>query len=226
MKMSITKLTVAVVASMAAAGVAQATLLTPGTWSGSDAIPEGNPVGIATSVTVSDPGDLAINDVSVQLNISGGYDGNLYGYLVYQPSSEATTAGNTPSMIVLLNQIGTSGINPFGEAGAGFNVTLSDSGTLANDNGGDIHSASGSPVTGIYTPDSSQTFDETFTGSADGTWTLFLADLSAGGGVSTLNSWQVDISVVPEPITWALVGFAGALGLARFIAWRRQSKTA
>jgi hypothetical protein len=124
---------------------------------------------------------------------------------------------------VLLDQIGTSGGNPFGESGTSIGVTLSDSG------GSNIHGVTGSgPVTGTYTPDvqtGGQTFDNTFGGqSADGTWTLFLADLSAGGGTSELTSWDLDISVVPEPVTWALVGFAGVLGLVRFIAWRKQVK--
>jgi subtilisin-like proprotein convertase family protein len=221
MKMSIKKLTVAVVALMAVAGVARATLLEE-TWGGTETIPDGNPVGIANSFTVTDPGDAAIQDVSVTLNINNGYNGDLYGYLVFQPTT------GSAQMIVLLDQVvGPSGSAPFGSSAAGFdNVTLSDSGSTS------IHTAGGSPVTtGVYTPDAQgvgQTFDNTFSGSASGTWTLFLADLSAGGGTSPsqLTSFTLDLSVVPEPITWALVGFGGLLVAARFIASRRQSKSA
>jgi len=198
------------------AGMASATLVTEN-YSGSEiAIPDGTPVGIANSLSVSGASG-AIEDVSVNLDISGGYNGDLYGYLVFQPTSGSSATA------LLLNQIGTSGSNPFGYSSSGFNVTLSDSGT-AN---GDIHNANvgaGNTVTGIWQPDQSagvNSLDSTFNqSSANGTWTLFLADLSAGGGTSELVSWGVNISVVPEPVTWALLGFAGVLGLARLIAWR------
>jgi len=100
-------------------------------------------------------------------------------------------------------------------------VTLSDTGST------DIHAATGSPVTGTYTPDSASTLDATFGGiSADGTWTLFLADLSAGGGTSTLTSWGVGISVVPEPVTWALIVFAGLALTLRLIFLLEQKARA
>ena len=224
MRNSIKKMALVIVALMAAAGVVRATLLTD-SWSGSQAVPDGSPIGTANSLSISDPGNAAIEDVSVTLNISGGYDGDLYGYLVYQPSTSAAGAGSTASMIVLLDQIGTSPSDPLGESGAGLNVTLSDSGTVGNGNGGDIHNATGSPVTGIYTPDSPNTLDGTFGGlSADGTWTLFLADLTAGGGDSTLSNWSVNVSVVPEPITWALLGFAGILIVMKLRRYRNILK--
>jgi len=51
------------------------------------------------------------------------------------------------------------------------------------------------------------------------TWSLFIADTS-GGGVSTVQSWglQMDIVAVPEVETWmaaALVGVFGAFWLNR-----------
>ncbi|MFM2294366.1 MAG: Proprotein convertase P-domain, partial [Verrucomicrobiota bacterium] len=55
--------------------------------------------------------------------------------------------------------------------------------------------------------------------NANGTWTLFLADLS-GGDISTLVSWGMDISVVPEPITWALLAFALVGGAMIFVRRR------
>jgi hypothetical protein len=221
MKM-IQKTTVAIVALLAALGVARATLLTP-TYSGSAVdIPDGSPVGIATSVTVSGSGGGNIIDLSVvNLTISGGFDGDLYGYLVFQPSGSGTVA-----MDVLLNQIGTgtgTGETVFGSTASGFtSVTLVDGATAGN-----IHNATGVP-TGAYTPDDSGAgLNSTFEGqAADGTWTLFLADLSAGGGTSQLVSWGLSIDVVPEPITWALAGFGVLLIAARFISWRTQRKSA
>ena len=45
----------------------------------------------------------------------------------------------------------------------------------------------------------------------NGTWTLFVADVS-GGDVSTLVSWELEITAVPEPTTWAL-GILGGMWL-------------
>jgi hypothetical protein len=119
--------------------------------------------------------------------------------------------GNTATEI-LLDYMGTSASNPFGSSGSGMNVTLSDSGT-AN---GSIHNATGIP-TGLWQPDSANTLDGTFSGmTANGTWTLFLADMSVGGGTSTLVSWGLD--VVPEPNTLALFG----LGLSALAFLRRR----
>jgi subtilisin-like proprotein convertase family protein len=49
--------------------------------------------------------------------------------------------------------------------------------------------------------------------SPNGTWSLFIADLS-GGGVSTVQSWglQMDIVAVPEVETWVAAALAGAFG--------------
>ena len=42
------------------------------------AIPEANPVGVAFSETVSDAGGSTVGDLTVTLNVSGGYNGYLY----------------------------------------------------------------------------------------------------------------------------------------------------
>jgi hypothetical protein len=74
-------------------------------------------------------------------------------------------------------------------------------------------------VTGTYQPDGGTTLAALNGVNANGTWTLFLADLS-GGDTATLVSWGVDISVVPEPVTWALLAFAAVAGGVFF--YRRQ----
>jgi hypothetical protein len=106
-------------------------------------------------------------------------------------------------MVVLLNQPGVTGGDPFGFAGSGFNITLSDAGT-----DGSIQTAveaAGVVFTGNYTAAGSLSG---FNGSlADGTWTLFFADESSGGGTAVLNSWSLGITAVPEPVTWALIVF-------------------
>jgi hypothetical protein len=61
---------------------------------------------------------------------------------------------------------------------------------------------------------------------ADGPWTLYFADLSSGGGTSTLNSWSLNIEAVPEPVNVALGIFGvllGGLALARYHAAKRRS---
>lgn len=195
------------------ASVAPAQTVVDADWKVYTAIPDGNPVGITTSQTFQNLDNHPVISVDVDLDISGGYNGDLYGSLTLQDAN-----GNTATEI-LLNQIGTSPSNPFGSSGSGLNVTLSDSGTL----NGSIHNATGFP-TGTWLPDSPNTLDGTFGGlTVNGTWTLFLADMSVGGGTSTLDSWSLDIIVetVPEPNTLALLG----LGLSAVVFLRRRLTT-
>jgi hypothetical protein len=187
------------------AGTADAAVVVDSDWNVNTAIPEGSPVGITTSETFSGLSSGAITDVSVDLNITGGYNAGLYGYLVLQDANGVTATE------YLLSNIGTSTSNPFGSSGSGMNVTLIDSGT-AN---GSIHNAPGVP-TGVWQPDSTTTLDGTFGGmTANGTWTLFLADMDSGGGTSTLQSWGLNISVVSVPEA-SMTGLLSGLGLAMF----------
>jgi hypothetical protein len=198
------------------ASVAPAQPVVDGDWTVDTAIPDGSPVGITAYKTFQNLPIGPITSVNVDLDISGGYNGDLYGYLALQDAN-----GNTATEI-LLNEIGTSPSNPFGSSGSGLDVILSDSGTV----NGSIHWAPGIP-TGTWLPDSPNTLDGTFGGlTADGTWTLFLADMSVGGGTSTLNSWGLDINVqaVPEPAETGLLGMGGAaLALE---TWRRHKRAA
>jgi hypothetical protein len=108
---------------------------------------------------------------------------------------------------VLLNRVGTgSGGEPqntFGWSTSGFgNITLDDTTALSN-----IHDVQ-NPAGGTYNSDQGQMALQNFNNlDPNGTWTLFLADM-AGGETSTLESWGLDIQAVPEPIGWALIGFA------------------
>jgi hypothetical protein len=188
-------------------------------WTLNTTIPVGNPVGVPYSETFSGLSSDPITSVEVTLDISGGYNGALYGYLVLQ-DADGNTATET-----LLNQIGTTTSNPFGSDGAGLDVTLSDTGT-AN---GSIHDATSVP-TGVWLPDSSNTLDGTFGGmTANGTWTLYLADLDGGTPTPTLVSWGLDVNVapVPEPAFGSLAGLGGLLLLAgqRLIRNRRKQSS-
>jgi hypothetical protein len=178
-------------------------------------IPDGTLAGWSATATAS--GFLpSISAVTVNLNISGGYNGDLYAYLSY---------GGV--LVPLLNRAGVTAGNTFGYGDTGFNITLSSAGVY------DVHSyGSHSPsfngsgqLTGTWQPDgrnidplsspgafdsaSRVTFGMFNNLNPNGTWTLFIADLS-GGAQSQLMGWSLDITAVPEPVNLAL-GVFGAL---------------
>jgi hypothetical protein len=181
----------------------------------SGSIPDGSAVGWSATATAS--GYLpSISDVSVNLNISGGYNGDLYAYLSY---------GGV--LVPLLNRVGVTSGNAFGYGDTGFNVTLSSAGAY------DVHSyGSHSPsfngngqLTGTWQPDGRNIDPQSAPGdfvtasrvnfgsyngmNPNGTWTLFFADLSAGAQ-SQIVGWSLDITaVVPEPVNVALSILAG-----------------
>lgn len=179
-------------------------------------IPDGNTVGYFNTQSISAP-NYTINDLVVRLEITGGYNGDLYVYL--QHSS---------GFSVLMNRVGRTGTDSAGYGDAGLNVTFSDSGAH------DIHrygEHGGVNVESIWQPDARNANPLTVTDqttrsaylssfdglSADGTWTLFVADLS-GGDQGTLVGWgfDVDVTPVPEPVNVAL-GIFGVAMLAAFV---------
>jgi subtilisin-like proprotein convertase family protein len=185
------------------------------------AIPDNDAAGLLNTQTVTS--DItSIESITVTLNITGGWNGDLYAYVAHESG-----------LAVLLNRVGKTSGNEFGSASSGFTVTFSD--TALN---GDIHTgsfASGTPITGIWAPDartasptsvtdaSSRTaFLSTFHGlPASGTWELFVADVS-GGDTSYLESWSMEISgsageVIPEPS--AMLPLAALFATA---LWRRR----
>ena len=177
---------------------ARATVYDSGTISVGASLPDANPAGYVSSYTFATGDGNAINGVSVTLNLSGGYNGDLYGYLI-NPN------GN---MAVLLNRVGGGA---YGYGDAGMNVTLSDFGTYNSiqsyQNFSPVYSMG--QLTGTWSP--AGDFSTLHNGTLDGQWKLFLADLSSTDQ-STLVSWGFNISVVPEPVTWALLIFGGIAG--------------
>ena len=172
-------------------------------------IPDGNPSGWSDTRAVSIP-QTGITDVNVRLTLSGGYNGDLYGYLVFNGG-----------FAVLLNRVGTgSGSEPqfsYGFSTAGLNnVRLDDS---ASPN---IHTVANPAANGTYASDGGTL--ASFNGlDPNGSWTLFFADLSAGDQ-TTLTSWSLEITAVPEPVPAALGLFGGLLalgGLVRTLQTRR-----
>ena len=183
-------------------------------------IPDGSPVGLAVTAAASGFAPV-ISDISVNLNIGGPspYNGDLYAYLSYDGV-----------LVPLLNRVGVGTGNSFGYGNTGFDVTLSSS--AANNihfyqNYSPTYNGSGQ-LTGTWQPDGrtvnpglassspgsfnapgTVTFGALNGLNPNGTWTLFIADLSAGGQ-SQLVSWSLDITAVPEPVNVALGIFAGA----------------
>lgn len=190
------------------------------TWSGSQVIPDNNASGVAFTFNIATGEPLAITDVQVSLNITGGWNGDLYAYLLHGSGFS-----------VLLNRPGRTTGNSAGAGGAGMNINLSD-GYLP-----DIHSVTSVPLTGNFTPDGRfvnpftaldtdprTAFLSSFTGLApNGTWTLFFADV-APLAVSTIQSWSVNLGVataIPEPGCAALLSLPILLCAARR-GWPRQ----
>jgi hypothetical protein len=171
-------------------------------------IPIGNTAGWSDSETVtSSEVSGTISSITVNLDITGGYNGNLYGYLEYDGV-----------LVTLLNRVGVSSSSAFGYSDSGFNITFSS--TAANN----IHSYQNySPIygsgqlTGTWAPDGNTispispaadfnanpggTGLTSFNGlNPDGTWTLFLADVVSGGGQAQVASYGVDITTVPVAV--------------------------
>jgi subtilisin-like proprotein convertase family protein len=191
-------------------------------------IPDNNQNGLATAFTLSGVG-AAIASVTVSVDITGGFNGDLYAYLV----------GPNGGFAVLLNRSGVSSTSTYGYSDAGFNVTFDDS--AANNihfYQNDSPTYIGGALQGTWAPDGQninpQSLPASFPSipvptetlssfdglSADGTWVFFIADLSAGGQ-STLQSVGVNILTVPEPSTLAICGLS-VLSLVSIQRMRRK----
>ena len=205
----------AIIAALLLALVPRASaLVNTFSWSGSQVIPDNNASGVAYSFNFVG-GPLVVTNVSVSLNIAGGWDGDLYAYL-----------SHGSGFSVLLNRIGSTSGNSGGSGVSGMNVLLSDSYAI------DIHTATNNPLTGNFAPDGRNVSPFTalntdprtallssFNGiDPNGSWTLFFADVSPLA-ISTIQSWSVNIgATVPEPGSLALVALAGTVLLARRFA--------
>jgi subtilisin-like proprotein convertase family protein len=191
-------------------------------------IPDNNASGVTSTKDFSSS-ISRIGDVNVTLKINGNFNGDIFGYLSH---------GSGYS--VLLNRVGRVAGNDLGYGDGGVNITLDD--TASN---GDIHiyrlklsgshsTALGGPLSGLWSPDG-RTADPALVRDTDprgaflssfyntdpnGKWTLFLADL-APGGTSTLESWGLEITTIPEPANWALMVLGGFVLLFASRNWKK-----
>ena len=165
-------------------------------------IQDGNPAYVIVNpMDLSSAGlGAAISSLTVTLNVSGGMNNGLYAYLV----------GPNDTTVTLLNQPGVTPVTPFGNTGSGLNITLQDGAAgiaASSDLSSGTYAAAGS-LAGLNGS------------NPNGTWTLYFSDTIAGGGNATLNGWSLDITAVPEPVSLALVAFAGlfaAIQTARMV---------
>lgn len=224
---------IAAVAFFAAVIGANAQTLTTNSYfqSVNTVVPDNDSSGLASAINVSGIYGT-ITDISLTLNISGGYNGDLYAYLVNT---------NTGVFSVLLNRVGVQNGNDVGYGDSGFAVTFGSgvtndihfyqdlSYTLDGNNallgtwgadGRDVDPATNSLALG----DAPQTalLDSFLGTNPNGSWTLFLADMNFGDE-STLQSWQFDVVTVPEPGTSVLFALAGG-GALIFLRRRVATK--
>jgi len=194
-------------------------------------IPDDDANGYQNSQPVSGVGG-SVQHVSVTLNLSGGFNGDLYAYLFHNNTSA-----------ILLNRAGRSNTSGVGCPDAGFGPDAGANSFTFNDQAShDVHlyrsfaytlNSSGQ-LTGQWQPDgraidpsSAQAlFDSAprasplgvFNGmDPNGLWTLYLADVSPGNE-SALLGWGLIIEV-PEPGSAILICFGLAGGLSW--AWPR-----
>lgn len=185
-------------------------------------IPEGNPSGLANSQTLASSAGPIVN-INVTLDITGGFNGDYYAYLVHDSG-----------FAVLLNRPGVTAMNPVGYADSGMNITLSGAGPT------DVHlyqnsvNPNGGMLTGLFAEDGRNVDPATVTdasprtaflssfngGDTGGQWTLFLADLDYGAQ-GQLTSWGMVVTTTPEPGAWELMGM-GLAGVFALGAWKRR----
>jgi hypothetical protein len=183
-------------------------------------------------INVNAGGLFDLTSITVSINVSGGFNGDLYATL-------RGPGGTGAPFAVLLNRSGVGSANPIGYADAGFNITFATGSPNIHTYGGN----GGSQLTGTFAPDgraidpnsSPSAFDSAGTGqdlnqflhtNPNGDWTITFADMVNGGGDSSLVSWSLNITAVPEPVTMALgifgLGFGG-VGLVRWVFRKRAS---
>lgn len=204
------------------------------------AIPDPLFSGITDTRTISTP-TTAIGDLNVRLVISGdafAANGDYFATL---------THGSGFS--VLLNRVGRRSGGSLGYPDNGFDVVLDDQApngdihvyrlTLFGDHSTPLDVAYESPLSGRWAPDGR---DASFSSVTDlspratsplasfngldpnGAWTLFIADVSAGGA-GTLVGWSLEITPVPEPAESAVVMAALIAGSSFALRRVRGSRT-
>ena len=193
-------------------------------------IPDNNAAGLSDPRSITSS-IVSLSSLRLRLRIAGEFNGDLYSYVRH-------IQGATTNFCVVLNRVGRSGSNSNGYADAGFDIILDDAALQ-----GDIHvyqavtnPPSGTSLTGVWAPDGRNVDPDgvldtmarpsrlsSFTNvNASGEWTLYLADMAAGG-TNMLLSWELDFNGIAAPtVTWpapADIVYGTALGGAQLNAY-------
>lgn len=196
----------------------------------SQPIPDNDPSGVArtfqtSGLTVGIPYDLTVS-LSVEPTGFGAYNGDYYAYLLHE-----TPSGSEFRLAVLMNRVGSSSSSPNGYSDSGFQLTFSDSAQY------DVHryrvslgGDSVGAVMGTWQPDGRRVDPSTVLDTSprtdpltplgqinpNGRWTLFVADMEAGG-TGKLTGWEVRaLAVIPEPSALSMLG----MGLLVWMGYR------
>jgi len=177
-------------------------------------VPDNSPIGLAINFPVTSS-IVSITELSVILDISGGWAGDLYCYISHDSGFS-----------VLLNRPGRTLSAPDGSGASSLLVSFADNGLL------DIHTgiANDGDVSGVFQPDARAVDPANSVGTSprtaylssfngldpNGLWSLYVADL-ATGDTMVLNSFALNIvgSVVPEPSASLLAAAGVGLVLRR-----------
>ena len=196
----------------------------------SQPIPDNDPSGVArtfqtSGLTVGIPYDLTVS-LSVEPTGFGAFNGDYYAYLLHE-----TPSGSEFRLAVLMNRVGSSSSSPNGYSDSGFQLTFSDSAQY------DVHryrvslgGDSVGAVMGTWQPDGRRVDPSTVLDTSprtdpltplgqinpNGRWTLFVADMEAGG-TGKLTGWEVRaLAVIPEPSALSMLG----MGLLVWMGYR------
>lgn len=202
------------------------------------AIPDGDLTGWQDTRTLSVAPGQTIGDLNVTVNLAGGFNGDLYAYLVHDSG-----------FAILLNRVGRTASNPLGYDNTGFGPTAGGESFRLDDQAVlDVHgyqvsytlNASGQ-LTGTWQPDGRNihplstglAFDtatrdarlDSFNGlDPNGSWTLYIADVTSGGGLSTVQSWGLEVTAVPEAPPLGAAALLLCYALVHLIRQRRGAK--